>query len=397
MNRHHRQIDAPHHDTETANAIGGFDGSSECRTLGGTKDWGVRWTTLQGGMAAGLRLIELCNGPLKLSILPTRGMGIWKADYRGIPVGWESPVRQPVHPRHVELQSRHGLGWLDGFQELLCRCGLASNGPPGIDDGARSPIESQLTLHGKIANLPAHTVEAGYDADDDSIWVRGIVDECTMFGPQLRLTSTLSAQAGTNTFTIEDEIRNLASTVGECQLLYHLNVGAPFLGENTTFHSPHRIVCPRDARAAEGIDTFDTCLAPTPDYAEQVYYFSPLEDPQGESLALLTTADRSLGLSVRYDARQLPCLSLWKCTHPEADGYVTGIEPGTNYPNFKSFERKQGRVVKLLPDEVCRSRLAISVLTSQEQVEGVLADIAAIQGEVTPLVHRTPVGPFAVE
>ena len=31
------------------------------------------------------------------------------------------------------------------------------------------------------------------------------------------------------------------------------------------------------------------------------------------------------------------------------DGYVTGLEPGTNYPNPRPFEKARGRVVTLPP------------------------------------------------
>ena len=39
-----------------------------------------------------------------------------------------------MHPAFVNLESRGQLGWLDGFNEWLCRCGLAFNGPPGADE-----------------------------------------------------------------------------------------------------------------------------------------------------------------------------------------------------------------------------------------------------------------------
>ena len=80
-------------------------------------------------------LIEVDNGALSYSILPTRGMGLWKGRYRDIDLGWSAPVIGPVHPKFVDLSLRGGLGWLTGFDEWLCRCGLAWNGPPGDDDG----------------------------------------------------------------------------------------------------------------------------------------------------------------------------------------------------------------------------------------------------------------------
>ncbi|MCA9082218.1 MAG: DUF4432 family protein, partial [Planctomycetaceae bacterium] len=133
------------------------------------RDWSIRRGRLTEGLSTGIEVVELCNGALTVSVLPSRGMGIWKALLGDIPVGWASPVRQPVHPAYVNLQSRNGLGWLDGFNELVCRCGLAFNGPPGTDAENPSPIENAITLHGKIANIPAHSVAMQVCAEDDAI------------------------------------------------------------------------------------------------------------------------------------------------------------------------------------------------------------------------------------
>src|SRR5438132_973586 len=99
----------------------------------GPGEWSIRKRTLHGGLRDGVDLIEIDNGALSYSILPTRGMGLWQGQYRGHHLGWRSPLRGPVHPRHVEESGRGGLGWLAGFDEWLCRCGLSSNGPPGMD------------------------------------------------------------------------------------------------------------------------------------------------------------------------------------------------------------------------------------------------------------------------
>src|SRR5262249_21867995 len=116
-------------------------------------DWSIRKRTLRGGVRDGIDLIEIHNGALSFAVLPTRGMGLWRGEYRGHYLGWKSPVQGPVHPKFVEQSLRGGIGWLSGFDEWLCRCGLHSNGPPGEDNG------SKLTLHGHIANTPANLVE----------------------------------------------------------------------------------------------------------------------------------------------------------------------------------------------------------------------------------------------
>ena len=43
------------------------------------------------------------------------GMGILDVQMDGIRLGWNSPVKEVVHPSHIDLESRGGLGWLEGF------------------------------------------------------------------------------------------------------------------------------------------------------------------------------------------------------------------------------------------------------------------------------------------
>src|SRR5437870_5014081 len=95
--------------------------------------WSISKRVLRGGLRDGVDVIEVHNGALGFTIVPTRGMGIWKGNYRGLALGWDSPVRGPVHPKFVNLLDRGGLGWLNGFDEWIVRCGLDSNGAPGDD------------------------------------------------------------------------------------------------------------------------------------------------------------------------------------------------------------------------------------------------------------------------
>ena len=44
-----------------------------------------------------------------------------------------SPVAESSTPRYVDLQARGGLGWLEGFNEWMVRCGLEWAGHPGRD------------------------------------------------------------------------------------------------------------------------------------------------------------------------------------------------------------------------------------------------------------------------
>src|SRR5579883_2811457 len=207
--------------------------SSDSLRLVTPHDWSVRKRTLRGGLRDGIDLIEVHNGALSYAVLPTRGMGLWRGEHRGNFLGWRSPVLGPVHPKFVNQAERGGLGWLAGFDEWLCRCGLASNGPPGEDahtDKEGRTHKALLTLHGRIANQPAHYVEVRVNLDPPhELSVIGEVEESALFFPHLRLTTTYTTIPGSNRLVIHDVVENLSAQPAEMQLLYHCNVGPPYL------------------------------------------------------------------------------------------------------------------------------------------------------------------------
>jgi hypothetical protein len=357
------------------------------RQLEGSPNWSIRWRRLHGGVSEGVDVVELDNGELSLSVLPTRGMGIWKGRYRNLSLGWKSPVERPVHPTFVNQLDRGGIGWLHGFNELLCRCGLAFLGPPGEDQGEK------LTLHGRIANLPAHRVEVRVDTSGPgAIEVVGIVDECSMFAPRWRLASTLRIEAGSNRCSIVDEMTNLGGQPAELSLLYHINIGRPFLEPDATYSVPSSELAPRDLRSAEGIEAYRNYGPPVAGFVEQAYYHTPLADADGWSTALLANAGANAGFAVHFQTRQLPTFTAWKNTIAEADGYVTGLEPGINFPNFRAFERKQGRLPVVLPGQIYRSELGLEVADSCESVRRIQDRIEKLQGPTPPVIHPTPLG-----
>lgn len=362
-------------------------------------EWSIRKRSLRGGLADGVDLIEVHNGALSYVILPTRGMGLWQGSYRGSYLGWRAPVHGPVHPKFVNQADRGGIGWLAGFDEWLCRCGLASNGPPGEDvftDKAGRTHKTPLTLHGKMANAPAFFVEVRVSIEPPfELSVIGHVEESGLFLGRRVLTTTYTTVPGSNRVVIHDVIENLAAELAEFQLLYHCNVGVPFLEAGSRIVVPTRELSPLTPRAAEGIDTIDTYAAPLAGFAEQVYCYDPLADPHGRTLAMLynRTADRAL--VIRFNRNELPCFTIWKNTGAVEDGYVTGLEPATNYPNFKTFERQKGRVPVLPPGGHWECKWSIEVQDSTSSVAAVLAEVVALQAQAKPIIHRTPHERFA--
>jgi hypothetical protein len=357
-------------------------------------DWSIRKRTLRGGLRDGIDLIEVHNGALSYAVLPTRGMGLWHGEYRGNFLGWRSPVLGPVHPQYVRLNERGGIGWLAGFDEWLCRCGLSWNGPPGEDvvtDKAGRTTRTPLTLHGRIANQPAHFVEVRINLDPPhELSVTGHVEEAALFFPHLHLTSTYSTVPGSNRLVVHDVVENRGAQPAEMEMLYHCNIGPPFLEAGSRVIAPIREMAPLTARAAEGMDTFETCAGPSAGFAEQVYCYDLLADAGGRTLAMLYNAAADRGLAVRMNRTALPCFTVWRNTAAVEEGYVIGLEPATNYPNFKSFERQQGRVRILPPGGRWEAGWSLEVVDTAAGVSALLAEIVTLQAHARATIHRTP-------
>lgn len=348
--------------------------------------WAIAKRTLRGGLRDGVDLIELDNGVLRAAIVPTRGMGIWRITAGEMFLGWRSPVRGPVHPAFVRLWEPSGIGWLDGFDELLVRCGLESNGAPEFDTQGRL----RYPLHGKIANQPARKVEVLVDSDSGTVSVCGVVEEARLFGNKLRMTSTISARVGQPVLTVTDVIANPSAEPADLELLYHINFGVPLVQPGARVVLPVARMAPRDAVAVTNVRQWDTYGPESPGTPEAVFFFELAADGAGWTRALLHNAAANQGVSLRFHKGQLPWFTLWKNRQAAADGYVTGLEPGINFPNRKSFEKEKGRVAQLAPGESRTFELAIEVHPTADAVAAAKDAIASLQKRVTPQILGHP-------
>lgn len=342
----------------------------------------VRTRRLSGGLREGVLLVELVAGDTKVFVLPDRGLGLWKMMADGVEVGWQSPVHGPVHPRFVPLAEPSGFGWLDGFDELVARCGLVSNGAPDFDAAGRLAHG----LHGRIANLPAHHLDVTLDEAAGTITLTGAVDETRFLAHALRMTTSLTLQADRHRVAWTDSVKNISDRPVTMQMLYHVNFGPPLLGPGAELVAAIEELAPRDAAAVADVPTWNRYASPQGGRGEQVHFARVKPAADGMATALVVGPDSRNGASLSWRAATLPYFTLWKNQGGLADGYVTGLEPGTNYPNPRSFEESQGRVVPLAPGASIRFDLAI------EHVAGAAIDAErqrlAMVSE--PLIHPRP-------
>ncbi|MDG2208203.1 MAG: aldose 1-epimerase family protein [Pirellulales bacterium] len=353
-------------------------------------------STLHGGKQEGVDIVTIDNGRLKMIVVPTRGMSILGVSMGPLRLGWDSPVREVVHPSLINLQDREGLGWLDGFNEWLVRCGLEFAGHPGIDtfrDNTGAISEQRLTLHGKIGNIPASEVTVSVEPGPPHILrLRGRVDEISFYGAALELQTEVSTTVGSHEFEIRDMVTNRGAESQEFEIIYHANFGPPLLESGASLVVPIRKVQPMNAVAAKSLQGFQQISGPVAGKKEEVFLIEPLSDSQGDTLVLLQNANRRLGCSVTYSLEQMPFLTIWKNTALPRSGYVMGIEPGTNYPFNRSVERKAGRLKKLSAGESAEFRLAYTLHSDEASVREAAERIAFLQEDFEPQVLPEPPG-----
>ena len=176
----------------------------------GGQAWSVELRTLHGGRQEGVQVIEVDNGAMSFTIVPSRGFEVWKANAGTLRLGWDSPVHDIIHPSYIRLTDNGGQGWVAGFGGLMVRGGLASFGSP-VQDG-----DQQLTLHGHVDYIPASFVSVRYESG--RLVFRGVVDDFQTFGPQLRLISEISTPIGKPEIQFDDQVTNMSDAPQEIEL-----------------------------------------------------------------------------------------------------------------------------------------------------------------------------------
>lgn len=338
------------------------------------KPFSVSLRMLHGGRQEGVTIIDIDTGTMKISVVPTRGMNVLEAVAGNVRLGWHSPVSEEVNPAFIDLNGRGGLGWLEGFNELVARCGYEWVGHPGMDQGVL------LSLHGLASNTPASKVVLSIDERPPyAIRLKGELKEEVFKQVNFLIETELSTEAGAQSFSLHDTLTNQGDYAKEYQALYHSNFGPPLLEPGAHFSAPVKEVSPFNQKAAEGMDEWQTYGPPTRNYDETVYNVVPYGDEQGNTLAVLHNAGGTGGVSVGFNLQQLPVLSLWKNTDTLGQGYVTGLEPGTSFAYNRSYQRALNLVPTIGSKEERHFDITYTLLAGKVAVENALKQVQSIQ------------------
>ena len=344
----------------------------------------IKNTVLKGGKQDGAELLTIASDNLTIKLSPTRGLGILSVDGDGIRLGWDSPVDEVVNPKYINLESRGGLGWLDGFNELMVRCGYEWTGHAVQADGMI------YTLHGRAQNTPVSKLIVNVlDKAPYTITVKGLIKENTFKKSNLETWVSLSYVPGSKDFIVHDVVTNKGDYTRDYQIIYHSNYGTPILEEGARFVAPVKEISPFNDYAKKGLKTWQTYLAPTKNFDEMVFNIYPYADDQGQTQVMVTNQAGDKGAGISFNTSQLPVFTLWKNTDTLKQGYVTGLEPGTSFAYPVTIEREQKRVRQLEPGQSTEFTLVYSLLSDKQAVEQYESQIKSIQGnQETKVVER---------
>jgi hypothetical protein len=349
------------------------------------KPFSVSMRTLHGGRQEGVCIVDIDTGAMKVSVVPTRGMNVLQAVVGNVRIGWNSPVQEVVNPAFLELNGRGGVGWLEGFDEMVVRCGYEWVGHPGMDQGVLLP------LHGLAANIPASKVVLSIDEQPPfAIRLQGELKEQAFKKVNFVIATELSTEAGAQHFALHDTLTNNGDYPKEYQALYHSNFSTPLLDPGARFSAPVQQVSPFNERAAADSGDWQTYLPPTRDYDETVWNVVPYGDEHGDTLAVLHNSEGALGVSLAFNIQELPVFSLWKNTDTEAQGYVTGLEPGTSFAYARSYQRASHRVPTIGAKEQRHFDITYTFLGDKAAVDGALQRVQTILHGRPTEIRKTP-------
>ena len=340
---------------------------------------------LKGGKQEGSELLTIKSEGLTINLSPTRGLGIVNVEGNGIRLGWDSPVKEIVNPKYMNLESRGGAGWLDGFNEMMVRCGFEWTGHAVQADGM------MYTLHGRAQNTPVSKLFVEVeDQAPFTITIRGLIKENTFKKSNFETWVTIRHVPGSKEFTVHDILTNLSDYDRDYQIIYHSNFGTPILEQGAKFVAPVKEISPFNEYAATGLKNWQTYQGPTKGFDEMVYNIFPYSDANNQTQVMLKSNASDKGVGIAFNTQQLPVLTLWKNTDTLKQGYVTGIEPGTSFAYPVTIEREQKRVPQLGAGKSTEFILTYSLLSNKEEVANYEAKIKAIQGNKQTKVVEEP-------
>ena len=330
----------------------------------------VRPIAYAEGRARGLAGYELKNGLLSMRIAADKCLDVTEFAYRGIQLNFLSKPglqgRNPYDTNGAEAQRSimGGLFFTCGMENVCAPCSLEGKDYP---------------MHGRIRTTPAEHVSADayWEGDDYLLTVSGEMREAELFGENLTLRRQIVTKLGEKSFTLTDTFCNEGFRTEPCLLLYHCNMGYPFLDEHSRLHLPAKETHGREDWAQAHLADWDHMEPPKDGEMEYVFEHGLGAHPNGETLAMVENPTLDMGLSIRFNRNELNNFMQWKSI--ASGDYVLGLEPTNADPLGRARASCYGRLPVLEPLETKTIELKFTVLEGAEELAACKREIASLR------------------
>ncbi len=330
----------------------------------------IRPIVFDEGRSRGMKGFDVRNGAMSFCVLADKCMDIGSFSYRGINMNFLSkPGLQGRN--HYDTNGQEALRSIMGG--FFFTAGLENICAPYTSNGKDYP------MHGRIRTTPAECVhyDCRFEGDDYVLSLGGQMREAELFGENLVLRREYRTVYGSKTLTMTDEIENQSFRSEPLMILYHINMGYPFLDEGTRLCIPTRSVKARD-KASEGHeDLYDVMEAPKDNEPEYVFIHDVVRTPEGTVPVLIANEDLGLGLMIEYSAQNLPYFMEWKSI--ASGDYVIGLEPANSSVYGRAYHEKENSLHSLKPFGKERNTLTFTLLDGREEIAGAVRRIEALK------------------
>lgn len=324
----------------------------------------IRPLTYAEGRSAGLKAYEVKNGPLCYKLLCDKCLDMSELSYRGVNFSFLSkPGLQGRNAYDTAGDEAirsimGGMFFTSGVESICAPCNI---------DGVDYP------MHGRMRTTPGEHLSADAFWTEDGYHLRASAEmrEAALFGENMVLRRSIETVYGTKTVTMTDTFENEGYRDEPLMLLYHINLGWPFLDESLRLYIPTRSVTARDADAQGHEAEYDRMDPPKDNEPEYVFIHDLRTDGDGGTGVIAVNESLNLGFRIGWNVRNLPYFMEWKST--ASGDYVIGLEPANSSVYGRPYHEERGTVHRLRPFERETNVLTFTVLDGREEIDAALS------------------------
>lgn len=311
------------------------------------------------GRSSGLKAFDVKNGKISFRVLADKCLDVSEFSYAGVNMSFLSkPGLQGLG--HYDTNGAEAQRSIMGG--LFFTAGLETIGAPCNVNGVDYP------MHGRIRTTPAEHLssDAFWKDDEYHIKISGEMREAMLFGENLVLRRSIETVYGSKSFVLTDEFENESFRDEPLMLLYHANLGFPFLDEHVKFYIPTKKITPRNSDTEGHEADYDKMEAPKDNEPEYVFIHELKTDNNGDTETIAVNPVLNLGLKISWNIKNLPYFMQWKSI--ASGDYVVGLEPANSVVHGRAWHEKRGDTHKIAPFAKEKNVLTFTVLDGEKEI-----------------------------